>query len=106
MAPLTGVMLRPLTSRDAEPITCLLENDQEGISWTARIPWPFTRKDAEEWLAKVLADQNTFAILIGQSEFAGCIGARVTVPDELIEVGYWVGVPFRKQGVATQALGL
>ncbi|MBC8165829.1 MAG: GNAT family N-acetyltransferase [Bryobacteraceae bacterium] len=100
------VLLRPLRPEDAEPITRLLENDLEGISRTFRIPWPFTLRDAEEWLAKVLTDQHTFAILTGQSEFAGCIGARESVSGDLLEIGYWVGSPFRRQGVAKQALGL
>ncbi|MDZ4800127.1 MAG: GNAT family N-acetyltransferase [Bryobacteraceae bacterium] len=91
------VRIRPLHREDAPSITALLENDAEGISWTGRIPWPFTLADANVWLDLVLPAGNAFAIEV-DGQFAGCAGF------DRGEVGYWVGLPFRGRGVASRAL--
>ncbi len=99
------VEIRAIQRSDAESITRLLESDAEGIAWTGRIPWPFTLADAHAYLDRVLPARETFAIEV-QGEFAGCIGMHPAAEPETVEVGYWVGAPFRGRGVAGRALGL
>jgi ribosomal-protein-alanine N-acetyltransferase len=101
-----AVALRPLQRSDAEAITRLLENDAEGISWTGRIPFPFTLSDAHAFLDRVLAGPAPMAIEVN-GQFAGGIGVADAESEAGAgELGYWVGKPFRGCGVARRAIGL
>jgi RimJ/RimL family protein N-acetyltransferase len=85
-------------------MTHLLEADPEGISWTARIPFPYTLTDANTMLDRVLASPHSMAIEVN-GEFAGGIGLRPSEDDpDALEIGYWVGRPFRGKGIAGQAV--
>ena len=71
------------------------------------IPYPYTEKDAEDF---ILLCQNenprlTFAIEY-MGEFAGCIGlVRQTDIYRLsAEIGYWIGEPYWGKGIATAAV--
>lgn len=103
--PAIPVRIRALERNDAASITALLENDAEGVAWTSRIPWPLTLADAHAWLDRVLGTPDAFAIEAG-GQFAGCTGMHADEDPECADVGYWVGRPFRGQGVATGALSL
>lgn len=92
--------LRPLQRSDAEAITRLLESDPDGISWTARIPYPYTIADAHAMLDRVLASPHSMAIEV-DGQLAGGIGLNASDSDpEALEIGYWVGKPFRGRGIA------
>ncbi|NGM51287.1 GNAT family N-acetyltransferase [Caulobacter sp. 602-2] len=74
---------------------------------TTRMPWPYGQADAEEFVARVQAQDwsrnATFAI---ELEDAGVIGVLGFFPNEdgRLEVGYWIGRPFWGRGLATEAL--
>src|SRR6266511_4190497 len=63
------VELRAFSLADVPHVTAALQ-DPEISRWTATIPWPYTEKNARDW------------------------------------IGYWVGRPWRKRGVATRATNL
>lgn len=48
---------------------------------------------------------HTWAITVGD-RFAGLVGLAVDGDDGGAEIGFWVARPFRRQGIATRAVGL
>jgi RimJ/RimL family protein N-acetyltransferase len=76
---------------------------------TLRIPYPYTEKDAEEWLAIVrkateqqgrtvhFAIRNTEDYLIGGCGFDGFQVGK----SHRAEIGYWLAKPFWGQGIMT-----
>jgi RimJ/RimL family protein N-acetyltransferase len=72
-----------------------------------RFPSPYTRADAEAWLAIALAQnpEASFVIAVAD-ELAGGIGLHLGQDIERVsaEVGYWLGEPFWGKGIATAAL--
>jgi RimJ/RimL family protein N-acetyltransferase len=82
-------------------------NDRDIYERTLRIPFPYTEKDADEWLvlvAKITKQQgrpvhfvirNTYDALIGCCGFDGLkIGES-----HRAEVGYWLAKPFWGRGI-------
>jgi RimJ/RimL family protein N-acetyltransferase len=90
-----------------------LLNDRDIYERTLRIPFPYTDKDSDEWLAlvaKITEQQGQpvhFAIrtadegLIGGCGFEGLqIGTT-----HRSEVGYWLAKPFWGRGIMTAVVG-
>lgn len=86
--------LRPLAAEDAEPIARLIA-DWEVIRWLTSPPWPFTLADAEGFIA--VQDGSPRAILV-DGAFAGIVD--ITRAGML---GYWLGRPFHRRGLMTEA---
>jgi len=88
---------------DAAAIADLLGNDPEGVRMTARIPEPCTEAAARAWLATVAEEPWTWAILRREDQaFVGMIG--FSGPSERMELGFWIGRPFRRLSYATEAV--
>ena len=98
--------LRAPERRDAG-VMAKLGNDFDVVRMTARMPWPYTAHDAEEFIARCeqrdWAQDATFAIELEDEGFAGVLGFFANADEEL-EVGYWLGRPFWGRGIATEAL--
>src|SRR5918911_2135068 len=102
-APLSDgvVALRGWTEDDVDPMVPLL-NDAEIVRWT-RVPSPYTRADAEEFLARAehlreRGDELSLAIVPadGPAELLGSISVRVTSREHCRgELGYLVFEPAR-----------
>ena len=99
------VRLRPLTIDDAVHYARLLGDDWDTIKTTATIPHPCTEAAARAWIAQRMGNHpNLFAILRQpDDEFVGAIGL-VAKPDNVFEVGYWVGRMHSGNGYAFAAL--
>ncbi len=72
---------------------------------TARIPEPCTEESAREWIMEGLPAEEDYVFAIELKDghdFIGCIGFGG--PREALEVGYWVGRPYRGVGYASEAL--
>jgi len=74
------------------------------------LPDPYTLKDAEEWIAKVMAPQpkTHFGIAIND-EVVGAIGLRsdprgFAVLKHSAEIGYWLTEPFWNRGIISEAV--
>jgi 8-oxo-dGTP diphosphatase len=96
--------IRPLTPDDAEPLE-RLAGEWEVAKYTARIPHPYPPSAAAEWIA-ANDDDNEIALAIerrSDGAFIGCCGYS---PDEpgAVEIGYWIGRPFWRQGYASEAI--
>lgn len=70
----------------------------------ARMPHPYGEAEARAFLA-MAKNSRTGAVyaltLAGSGAFIGCAGLNAT--DRGLELGYWIGEPFWKQGFATEA---
>jgi RimJ/RimL family protein N-acetyltransferase len=98
------LLLRPLTPDDAAHFTRLLGPDPEAVRQMAEIPDPCTEPAARAWIEKrVGPGAYVFAIeRRADSEFVGIVGFGG--PAEMLELGYWIGQPYRRQGFATEAV--
>ena len=90
-----------LVPDDAKDLASLI-NDRGIAINTARIPYPYSVDDAEQFIAAVNRRDGEVAFLITLDDalIGGCGVAR---SDSGPELGYWVGVPFWGQGFATEA---
>lgn len=79
---------------------------------TLRLPNPYLEKDADEWIARCMAEPETqghtvnWAIRHTQHGLVGGIGCMQVTGWEghRDEIGYWMAAPFRGQGWMTLAV--
>ena len=93
--------------RDRDAIVRHANNRKVSINLRDRFPYPYTVRDARNWL-DVVVDQRpetNFAIDVG-GEVAGGIGftPQYDVARRSAEIGYWLGEQFWGRGIATEAL--
>ena len=103
------LVLRAPRLEDAEKIA-MLANDRRIAENTARIPHPYTRADAEAFLAAANRSdrETTFLIALpNNTVIGGCAlelregpGTAGLMP----ELGCWLGVPYWGRGYATEAV--
>ena len=101
------LILRPYQLSDAGNV-CALAGDNRVARETMNIPHPYEPGMAERWIASL--DQQwkdrkrvEYAIIRkSDSHYIGGIGF-VEVKGDEAEIGYWIGVPFWKQGYCTEA---
>ncbi|PWC29763.1 bifunctional GNAT family N-acetyltransferase/(deoxy)nucleoside triphosphate pyrophosphohydrolase [Teichococcus aestuarii] len=104
--------LRPLRAEDAPALHRLI-NDWEVVRWLSRVPFPYSRELADEWIAsthKRLAEGSAWHLAIvgqdGDTEvLVGCVGLTREPDTRRAELGYWVGRRFWGHGVAAEAAG-
>ena len=102
------VHLSEFRSSDRQPLIEHL-NDRDVYERTLRIPFPYTEKDGDEWLALVaeitqqqgrpvhFAIRNAADALIGGCGFDGFQVGK----SHRAEVGYWLAKPFWGRGIMT-----
>jgi len=99
--------IRSLVATDAESIAKYANNRRVSLNLRDRFPYPYTRADAEAFLAAaaVQRPETDFAIA-SSKEVIGGIGfhPQSDVHRLTAEIGYWLGEPFWGRGIATQAL--
>src|SRR4051794_25696413 len=98
------LVLRAPRLEDAKAVA-MLANDRRIAENTRRIPHPYGRADAEDFIASVNAGQAETAYLITLADGTpvGACGLAMT-DGPAPELGYWLGVPFWGQGFATEAV--
>ena len=101
--------LRDYRNSDSEQIAKLCNNKKIWDNLRDFIPYPYTGKDAAEFIVFCQKEnpQTTFAIEF-KGEFVGSIGLvrQTDIYSLTAEVGYWIGEPFWGQGIATKAVNL
>ncbi|MDF1848455.1 MAG: GNAT family N-acetyltransferase [Parvibaculaceae bacterium] len=98
--------LRPFTLDDAPRVTELVSN-WNVASMVARIPHPYPKDAAEEWIAghkerRAAGDSWPFAIETKKPGLVGTIGLSMTESGSM-EIGYWIGEPYWGKGIASEA---
>ncbi|MGE5176133.1 MAG: GNAT family N-acetyltransferase [Hyphomicrobiales bacterium] len=102
------LLLRPFSLADA-PEVRRLAGDRANADTTLAIPHPYPEGAAEEWIATHaprFADGTlaNFAVTrAADGVLLGAIGLMIVPDHARAEVGYWIGVPYWGQGVATEA---
>jgi RimJ/RimL family protein N-acetyltransferase/predicted nucleotidyltransferase len=102
--------LRDLTPHDATEIQALC-NDEQISRTTIHIPYPYTLKDAQDWIQREISNKKnqkciTFAIqLMNSSSIIGAISIRITSTGDQREglLSYWIGSDYWNQGFCTEA---
>jgi 8-oxo-dGTP diphosphatase len=103
--------LRPLAAGDAAALHRLV-NDWEVAKNLARVPFPYSRDAADEWIPRTLeqlaaGEAWNLAVVSaedGAETLIGLVGLRRTGAREA-SLGYWVGRRYWGQGVAPEAVG-
>lgn len=100
--------LRPYRSSDALSLRRSI-NDLAITRNTLHIPYPYTLKDARDWIRSCQQDiqkkqplKIAWAIDIG-GEIAGGIGLHFVRSDHKAEIGYWLGKKYWGGGIMTKA---
>jgi RimJ/RimL family protein N-acetyltransferase len=93
--------------RDRDAIVRHANNRNVSINLRDRFPYPYTARDARNWLDMVTdhKPETNFAIDVG-GEAVGGIGftPQYDVARRSAEIGYWLGEQFWGRGIATEAL--
>ncbi|MGH7121066.1 MAG: bifunctional GNAT family N-acetyltransferase/(deoxy)nucleoside triphosphate pyrophosphohydrolase [Acetobacteraceae bacterium] len=101
--------LRPFAPADAAELHRLV-NDWNVVRGLARLPYPYPRALAEQWIAATaveLGAGRAFHLAIigkedGREILLGAVGLRLEAGG-VADLGYWVGRPYWGHGVATEA---
>lgn len=93
--------------RDLDAIVRHANNRRVSINLRDRFPYPYTARDARNWLDCVVArkPETSFAIDVA-GEAVGGISFHVQsdVEHRSAEIGYWLGEEFWGRGIATEVL--
>jgi RimJ/RimL family protein N-acetyltransferase len=88
-----------------------LANDKRIAENTCRLPHPYTRSDAEDFIASPRSGGIAFLITRRDDTVIGACGIAVydapyvAAPEEAApEIGYWLGVPYWGRGYASEAV--
>lgn len=107
-APLTTprLVLRALAPADA-PVLHRLVNDWEVAKNLSRVPFPYPRELADEWIAstqaQIAAGTAWHLAIEAAGALIGCIGLTLDRDGRAAELGYWIGRPHWGQGYAPEA---
>src|SRR4029078_1681399 len=100
-------ILREWKRSDAEKLAKIANNKKVWDNVRDRLLYPYTKKDAQEWLelAKKERTATTFCIE-ADGQLAGSIGVilKDDVYRKTAEIGYFVGEEYWGKGIATEAL--
>lgn len=99
--------VRSFLASDAPSVTEHANNRNVWINLRDRFPHPYSLRDAEEFLTKVIGatPETSFAIAVDGAA-VGAIGFELGEGEfrGAAEIGYWLGEPFWGRGIATEAL--
>lgn len=102
-------ILRPYKKEDEVSLARNI-NDRTIYRNTLMIPYPYTLKDAKEWIEKNLKENKkkqpaeiNFAIDIN-NEVVGGIGFRAIIKNHQAEIGYWLTRKYWNKGIMTLAI--
>jgi RimJ/RimL family protein N-acetyltransferase len=104
------ITLRAKTLGDVDALVAVC-NDPAIPRWT-RVPSPYTRRDAEAWIAVSELDLQAghgidwLAVDEEDAVLASLAIQHIRPEQRIGEVGYWVAAPARGRGVATRGVRL
>ena len=104
---LSRSVLRPWAPSDRDALASHANNPRVAANLRDAFPSPYTREDAERFLARVSEQTpRTFLAIEVDGETTGGIGLKLHSDVERIsaELGYWLGEPHWGRGVMTEAV--
>ncbi|MBC2887359.1 GNAT family N-acetyltransferase [Ochrobactrum sp. CM-21-5] len=100
------LVLRPPHVEDVDAIS-YLANNARVADMLARMPHPYTRENAADFVERVRkGEMGNCIYAITQAEtgiFMGCCGIHAYKHGEGLEIGYWLGEPYWGHGFATES---
>ena len=101
--------MRPLRKEDAAALHRLV-NDWEVAKTLARVPFPYPRDLADEWIASTWAQIAAgeawhLAVAGADDTLLGCAGLTLDRRGGRAELGYWIGRPHWGKGLGSEAAG-
>ncbi|MEO3434752.1 GNAT family N-acetyltransferase [Inquilinus sp. CAU 1745] len=102
------LVLRRHVRTDARPIAELL-NDWEVARWLAQVPFPYTERDAVEWIHQTgrdWRDRRDYQFVVTEREgerMVGHMGVRADPREAAGEIGYWFGRDHWGKGYGAEA---
>ncbi len=99
--------IRSFRDSDAESLTRYANNRKVWINLRDAFPHPYTIDDANDFIkSSLFQDPETRFAIIVNDKAVGAIGfgLRSDVERVSAEIGYWIGEPFWKRGIATEAV--
>ena len=103
------LLLHPFTEQDI-PDLVRLAGMREIAATTLHIPHPYTQTDASSFIANTeqqyrLGLAAVFAVAaLASGDLRGAVGLSIHPGHHRAELGYWIGVPYWGQGLATEAV--
>jgi len=102
------ILLRQWATTDADALVRLADNRKIWFNVKNRFPDPYTRVDAESWIAHCESETGKctqFAIDLDGVAIGGIgIDPLTDVQRLTADIGYWIGEPYWGNGIATAAL--
>jgi RimJ/RimL family protein N-acetyltransferase len=102
------LLLRPFDLTDG-PAVQQLAGAKEVANATALIPHPYPDGAAEQWIATHASEWAAHRVLSlavalkANGALIGSMGLTIAEEHARAELGYWIGVPFWRNGFATEA---
>lgn len=94
------------------PAFCRLAGDPEVATKTARIPHPYTPRDAEAFILAARAENTSggglclvLTLKRQPNEAIGVVGLHGSAPRAAAMLGFWLGRPYWGQGLMSEAVG-
>lgn len=97
------LVLRAPRLEDAKAVA-LLANDRRIAENTRRIPHPYRRVDADDFISAVNVSGNEIAFLITLHDETIIGACGIATQDGAPDVGYWLGVKYWGKGYATESV--
>ena len=102
------ILLRAWQRSDIPSLVRYADNRKIWLNLRNIFPHPYTRAEAENWIAicESMQGPTTNFAIESRGEAIGGIGCRIhdDVHCKTAEVGYWLGEPFWGRGIATTAV--
>lgn len=85
------------------PAIARLANNANVHKWMARLPFPYALSDAEFFVNEIVPSNEEFCLsILHDDDYIGVVGLHLH-PENLPELGYWLGESHWGQGYATEA---
>ena len=103
-----GIVLRPWSISDAPQLAEIAGNKKISDNLRDGVPFPYTHKDAQNWLNIILPENNPprfFAITL-EKQLVGSIGivSKTDIYRKNFEIGFFISENFWGKGIATRAI--
>ena len=101
------IYISQLLMSDAKKIAFCC-NDTQITQWTSEIPYPYSERDAIEFLSFILDEKNDsglqWAIRNENGELLGIVGFKDIEGGHKAEIGYWLANPYWGKGIMSKVV--